>query len=59
MQLAVVELTVDQYLDALQRQTNREKRGRMKSIAFAAMYSGRPDAKILMPAGLMPEGEEK
>lgn len=54
-----MRVTLDEYTRLLAKQTDQEKRRQMKAIAFAAMYSGDPDATVLLPEHLIPSEKDK
>lgn len=47
-------LTIPEYLERFSLVTDRKLRTVLKSWAFAALYSGDPDATILLPLGMLP-----
>ena len=47
-------LTIPEYLERFRLVTDRKLRTVLKSWAFVALYSGDPDATILLPLGMLP-----
>lgn len=53
LSVTLVQLTQDEYLTLLRRQTDPVKRDHMKACAFPAMYGTNPNAMVLMPPALI------
>lgn len=51
-------ITIERHLELLRKETDRERRQLRKTLAFGAMYSGNPNARVFMPDHLL-EDEDR